>query len=138
MARRLTQTFHVTVDALWRALRLALPRVTNQASFWESDHRIQWSSDSTNFSWGLVFTAAVEPGPGDASVLSVTGKTKAWVSFSDRGQRNAVFDKLVDGVTDVVGRPELMAYEVPTEDRVRYWNGAEWSIEPPPSPSEKS
>jgi hypothetical protein len=134
VAQRLTHAFPVGADALWRALRVSLPRVTTHASFWEQAHRVEWSTDGTNDSWGQRFNSAVEAGGDGSSLLTLSGKSLAWKSFGDRRRRADVFRTLVDAVSETLSRPELTD-DLPTEDRVRYWNGAEWSAEPPPAPS---
>jgi hypothetical protein len=133
VAQQLTQAFPVREDALWRALRVSLPQVTTQATFWESAHSVEWSSDATPFSWGQVFKSWVEAGPGGSSILILSGKSPIRPSLGDRRRRAAVFRALVESVSEVISGPEAATAAPPTEDRVRYWNGAEWTVEPPPS-----
>jgi hypothetical protein len=125
--------FAVDDNALWRALRASLPRVTTQATFWEQAHRVRWSTDATAGSWGQAFDSSVEAAPDGSSLLTLSGKSQAWASFGDRGRRAAVFRTLVDGVSETLSRAAATD-EPPTEDRVRYWNGVEWSTEPSPAP----
>jgi hypothetical protein len=133
--RRLAHSFPVGEDAVWRALRASVPIVTTQATFWESLHRVEWSSDWTAFSWGQNFDAAVESGPAGSSVLTLSGKSPVRPSFADRGRRAEIFHTLVTAVTEVLSRQADMSGDLPTEDRVRYWNGREWSAEPTPGPA---
>jgi hypothetical protein len=135
VAQRFTQAFPVGEDALWRALRASLPRVTTQATFWEQARRVHWSTNATAFSWGQSFDSSVEAAGDGSSVLTLTGKSPVRPSFGDRGRREAIFQSLVDGVSETLSRPAAGGGEVPTEDRVRYWNGVEWTVEPPPAPA---
>ena len=133
VARRLTHEFEVGEDALWRALRMSLPRVTAQASFWESAHRVEWSSQATPLAWGQDFNASVQANEAGRSVLTVTGKSQVRYSLGDRGRRAAMFETLVDGVSMALAGPATVDDDLATEDRVRYWNGSQWTVEPPRS-----
>jgi hypothetical protein len=133
VALRLTHEFEVGEDALWRALRASLPRVTAQASFWESAHRVEWSSQDTPLAWGQNFDASVQAGEAGRSVLTMSGKSQVRYSLGDRGRRAAMFETLVDGVSMALSGPVVVAADLPTEDRVMYWNGSQWTVEPPRS-----
>jgi hypothetical protein len=134
VTQRLTHAFPVGEDALWRALRTSLPRVTSQATFWEHARRIQWSSDATAFSWGQLFDSSVEGAQDGSSLLRLSSQSHVRFSFGDRGRRAAIFKTLVDAVSETLSRAAAVTDDLPTEDRVRYWNGVEWTVEPPPGP----
>ena len=108
---------------------MSLPYVTEQATFWESAHRVQWSSAGGPWSWGQVFEATVEGAGDGTSVLSMTGHTKARVSLRDRSERAEAFQTLVAAMTAALADPHADTADKPTEDRVRRWNGREWTID---------
>ena len=39
------QEYAVSVEALWGALKAALPSVTSQATFYEDAHKVEWTTD---------------------------------------------------------------------------------------------
>jgi predicted aminopeptidase len=106
--------------------------VTTQATFWEHAHRVQWSSDATSFSWSQDFTSSVEEVQ-DRSLLTPSSKSPARASFDDRRRRAAIFRTLVDAVSETLSEADAVTDDPPTDDRLRYWNGVEWTVEPPPS-----
>lgn len=134
VARHLSQDFAVDEAQVWRAVRVALSRVTNQASFWEQERRIEWSEDWSASSWGQVFDVSVSAaGPG-SSILSMSHRSTVRLSLADRGRAKAVFERLVEGVRSALAEPATLPVELPSDDRVRYWNGEGWTDDPPPVP----
>jgi hypothetical protein len=129
--QRLTHAFGVDREALWQALRASLHRVTTQATFWETERRVEWSSDATALAWGQVYRCSVDGDADGASVLAFSGKSPVRPSFGDRGRRAAIFQTLVDAVSKAVSQSADGADGPLPEDRLRYWNGDEWTIEPP-------
>jgi hypothetical protein len=132
VTKRRRQTFPGSEDAVWRALRAALPVVTTRATFWEQAHRVEWSSDGTPFSWGQIFSSSVEAGRDGSAVLTLAGRSRFRPSFGDRRRRGEVFQRLLEAVAESLPRLAATTDTLPTDDRVRYWNGAEWSAGPPP------
>ena len=58
-----SQEFAVSAEALWGALKAALPSVTNQATFYEDEHKVEWTLDLSGFDWPERMNARVEASP---------------------------------------------------------------------------
>jgi len=114
------------------ALIASLPRVTTQAAFYVEARRVEWTIDVSGFTWAQAMSAAVEAGPGAGSVLSLSGRSTAWRSLLGPSRRAKAYTALVEGVTAYLARPPAARIAMPTRDEFRWWNGSEWSYEPPP------
>lgn len=132
--RPLSHTFAVTPDALWHALTAALPLVTQQATWYERAHRVEWVVDATGSSWTQLQNATVEPTP-QGAVLTFSGKSPYRSAIGDSGRRERAFETLVAAITEAFAHPLTMHVEDHDSDEFRYWNGQEWTVEPPPPPS---
>jgi len=109
-----------------------LPGVTKQVAFYEDAHRVEWTIDTTGFTWAQSMSASAEAAAGGGSVLSIAGKTAAWPSLLASGKRKRAFRALSDSVAACLAQPPAQKLAPRTDgDRYRYWNGTEWSADPP-------
>jgi hypothetical protein len=129
----LTHDFRDSPSALWHALAAALPCVTQQATWYERDHRVEWVVSLTGWSWTQVMHASVEPTDNGSARLRFSGKSPYRAAIGDKRRRQQMFDKLVEAITDALAHPLTMHVEDHTDDEFRWWNGQEWSVEPPPA-----
>lgn len=127
----MTHAFAASPDALWRALAMALPAVTDKAAFYEQARRVEWSVDATGRSWTQELRAAVEPTASGTSVLRFSGRSRVRYSFGDRRRRRDMFERLVAAITDALEHPLTWADEPHTGDEYRWWDGTKWTFEPP-------
>lgn len=132
--RQLAQTFRVSPDALWRAMPASLPSVTQQATWYEQARRVEWSIDTTGWAYPQNLSAWVEPAADGTSVLKFTGATRYRASIGDQGRRRHAFETLVAALTEAVDHPLTTPVEQHTDDEFRWWNGHEWTFDPPPPP----
>lgn len=132
--RKLAQTFRVSPDALWQALPVSLPCVTQQATWYEGARRVEWVVDSTGISWAQVMSAVVEAATDGTAVLRFTGKSPYRPAIGDSGRRRRVFETLVTAISDALDHPLTFRPELHDHDEFRWWNGSEWTVDPPPMP----
>ncbi len=132
------QEYAVSVEALWGALKVGLPRVTMTATFYEDAHRVKWTMDKTGFDWAELMSARVEASRNGGAVVTVEGKSAQGFgpgtgpSMIGPGRRRKAAAALLAAVSDVVSRFGEEVAKVPSTDGYRYWNGREWTLEPPP------
>ena len=131
-----SQEFAVSAEALWGALKTALPSVTNQATFYEDEHRVEWTLDLSAFDWPERMSARVEASPDGGAVVTVEGKSAYGAgakSVAGPGRRRKAAAALLAAISAAVSRSGGAATRPPTDDDgYRYWNGREWTREPPP------
>jgi hypothetical protein len=121
MARDLMHFFAAGADDLWAGLCAALPAVTQQATFWPPERRVQWVTEVSGWSWTQVFSATVEsPSDGSAS-LRMRLVRRTLPALGDRRRRRHIFAILVDAIDDAL-TGALPA--PPATERVLRWNGA--------------
>ena len=130
------QEYAVSVEGLWAALKAALPSVTNQATFYEEAHRVEWTLDLSAFDWPERMSARVEASRDGGAVVTVEGKSAYGTgakSIAGPGRRRKAAAALLAAVSAAVSRPGAAATRPPADDDGhRYWNGREWTREPPP------
>jgi hypothetical protein len=126
------QKHAVSVAALWAALKAALPSVTSQATFYEEAHRVEWTMDQSGFDWPERMSARVEASGDGGAVVTVQGKSAYGTgakSIAGPGRRRKAAAALLAAVSAAVSQ----STRPPTDDDgYRYWNGREWTREPPP------
>jgi hypothetical protein len=69
------QEYAVSVEALWGALKAALPSVTSQATFYEESLRVEWTMDRSAFDWPERMSARVEASRDGGAAVTVEGKS---------------------------------------------------------------
>jgi len=69
------QEYAVSVEALWGALKAALPSVTSQATFYEEARKVEWTTDASAFDWPERMSARVEASRDGGAVVTVEGKS---------------------------------------------------------------
>jgi hypothetical protein len=129
------QEFAVSAEALWGALKAALPSVTNQATFYEDEHRVEWTLDLSGFDWPERMSARVEASPDGGAVVTVEGKSAygGAKSVAGPGRRRKAAAALLAAISAAVSPSGGAATRPPTDDDgYRYWTGREWTREPPP------
>ena len=131
--RELTHDFRDSPDALWHALAASLPCLTDHATWYERGRRVEWVVPLTGFSWTQVLHASVEPTADGFARLRFSGKSPYRSAIGDKRRRQAKFDTLVAAITDALAHPLTMHVEDHTDDEVRWWNGREWTVDPPPA-----
>ena len=57
------------------ALKVGLPSVTSQATFYEESHRVEWTMDLSAFDWPERMSARVEASRDGGAVVTVEGKS---------------------------------------------------------------
>jgi len=132
------QEFAVSVEALWGALKAALPSVTGQATFYEDSRKVEWTMDSSGFDWPERMTARVEASGDGGAVVTVEGKGSSGASgvksIAGPGRRKKAAAALLAAVSAAVSQSAQTAARPPTDDDgYRYWTGREWTREPPPA-----
>lgn len=132
------QEYAISVEALWGALKAALPSVTSQATFYEETPRVEWTTDSSAFDWPERMSARVAASPDGGAVVTVEGKSTYGTgvkSIAGPGRRRKTAATLLAAVSAEVGRSGGAATRPPTDDDgYRYWTGRGWTREPPPPP----
>jgi len=118
-------------------LKAALPSITNQATFYEDAHRVEWTMDSSGFDWPERMSARVEAAPDGGAAVTVEGKSTyggGTKSIAGPGRRRKAAAALLAAVSAAVSRSGGAAIKRPPsdDDGYRYWNGREWTREPPP------
>jgi hypothetical protein len=132
------QEYAVPVEALWGALKAALPSVTNQATFYEESHRVEWTMDRSAFDWPERMSARVEASRDGGATVTVEGKSAYGAgagakSIAGPGRRRKTAAALLAAVSAAVSPSGGAATRPPADDDgYRYWNGREWTREPPP------
>ena len=130
------QEYSVSVEALWAALKAGLPSVTSQATFDEESHRVEWTMDRSAFDWPERMSARVEAAPDGGAAVTVEGKSAYGTgakSVAGPGRRRKAAAALLAEVSAAVSRSGGAATRPPADDDgYRYWNGREWTREPPP------
>jgi hypothetical protein len=130
------QEYAVSVEALWGALKAALPSVTGQATFYEEAYRVEWTMDRSAFDWPERMSARVEASRDGGAVVTVEGKSAYGTggkSVMGPSRRRKAAADLLAAVSASVSRSSGAATRPPTDDDgYRYWNGREWTREPPP------
>jgi hypothetical protein len=128
---RFEREFLVGADELWEALTASLPIVTVGASFYEAARRVEWTMDTSGVRWAQAMSASAEASP-NGSVLRVTGKTRVRSSLFGPGARGKAFRTLSGAVSAYLASPPAKKSVVRSGDVYRWWNGSEWSYDPPP------
>lgn len=120
-------------EVVWDALAVALPQVTDRATFYEQLRRVEWSLPMTGVSWGLGMTAAVEGSAHQSSILRLWAKEEVHWSLADHHRKTTSFETLVSGIARFLecDRPPMPRRD---RDEVRWWNGVMWAYEPPRDP----
>jgi hypothetical protein len=130
------QEYAVSAGALWGALKAGLPSVTSQATFYEEAHRVEWTMDLSAFDWPERMSARVEASRDGGAVVTVEGKSAYGTgakSIVGPGRRRKAAAVLLAAVSAVVSQSGGAAARPPADDDgYRYWNGREWTLEPPP------
>jgi hypothetical protein len=112
--------------------------VTNQATFYEEAHRVEWTLDLSAFDWPERMSARVEASPDGGAVVTVEGKSAYGFgakSVAGPGRRRKAAAALLAGVSAAVSRSGGATGPPADDDGYRYWNGREWTREPPaPAP----
>ena len=129
----MTKAFPVPPDQLWQALTASLPVLTHQATWYEHDRRVEWVVDSTGFSWTQNMTASVDEAANGLAVLSFSGRSPYRSALGDSGRRERAFRALTDRVAETLAHPLTMTVEHHADDEFRWWNGHEWTVDPPPA-----
>lgn len=129
--RQFEETLRVSPEVLWQALPAALPSVTQQATWYESARKVEWSIDSTGVSWTQVMTVTVEPQPGGFAKLTLSGRSTYRAAIGDKRRRKRLFDTLVAALNDALAHPLTTPVEQHERDEYRWWNGQQWTYEPP-------
>jgi hypothetical protein len=125
----------VSVEALWGALKAGLPSVTSQATFYEDAQRVEWTTDLSAFDWPERMSARVEALPDGGAVVIVEGKSAYGAgakSIAGPGRRRKAAAALLAAVSAVLSQSGGAARPPVDDDGYRYWNGREWTLEPPP------
>jgi hypothetical protein len=131
--RDLTHGFHVSPDALWDALTVSLPVLTQKATWYDHDHRVEWVVSLTGWSWTQVMHASVEPATSGGALLRFAGRSPYRAALGDKRRRRKMFDTLVAAITDALAHPMTVRTEAHSRDESRWWNGHEWTVDPPPA-----
>jgi hypothetical protein len=130
------QEYAVSVEALWGALKGGLPSVTSQATFYEEARRVEWIMDRSAFDWPERMSARVEASRDGGAVVTVEGKSAYGTgakSIAGPGRRRKAAAALLAAVSAAASRSGGAATRPPADDDgYRYWNGREWTREPPP------
>jgi hypothetical protein len=132
------QEYAVSAEVLWGALKVGLPSVTSQATFYEQEHRVEWTMDVSAFDWPERMSARVEASGEGGAVVTVEGKSAYGVgakSVVGPGRRRKAAAALLAAVSGVVSQSGGAARLPADDDGYRYWNGREWTLEPPPPES---
>jgi hypothetical protein len=128
--RRFEREYPVGPEELWAALTASLPCVTVGASFYETARRVEWTIDTSRTRWAQQMTASAEASP-NGSALRMTGKTEVRSSLFGRAARGRAFSTLSAAVSEYLARPPTKKPAGRTGDVFRWWNGSEWSYDPP-------
>jgi len=128
-----THDFRVSPDALWHALVASLSCLTQKATWYERDRRVEWVVSLTGWSWTQVMHACVEPTADGFARLRFSGKASYRAAIGDTRRRQQKFDTLVAAMDDALAHPLTMHVEDHGDDAVRWWNGQEWTVDPPPA-----
>jgi hypothetical protein len=140
--RSLERHLGVSADALWGAVKAALPSVITQASFYEGAHRVEWTLEQTALDWAESMSATVREAADGGAVVTVEGHSAhgfgphSGPSMLGPGRRAKAMKTLLDNVSDAVAQLGEAAAQPAVEDAYRYWNGREWTAEAPPAPPE--
>jgi hypothetical protein len=134
----LSQEYNVSADVLWQGLVAALPTVITQAAFFDRDRRVEWTTDTTGWSYPQSMTASVEANTDRTSRLTLTGTTRYRAAIGDKQRRTRIFVALSTEIAAWLAHPLLASPETPRAgDEYRWWNGEEWRYTqpewPPPS-----
>jgi len=127
--------YAVSVEALWGVLKAALPRVTNQAMFYEEAHKVEWTMDRTAFDWPERMSARVEASRDGGAVVIVEGKSAYGIgakSIAGPGRRRKAAAALLAAVSAAVNQSGGATRPPADDDGYRYWDGRAWTREPPP------
>ena len=129
------QEYAVSAEALWGALKAGLPSVTDQATFYEESHRVEWTMDLSAFDWPQRMSARVEASRDGGAAVTVEGNSAYGTgakSIVGPGRRRKAAAALLAAVSAVVSQSGGAARPPADDDGFRYWNGREWTLEPPP------
>jgi len=130
------QEYAVSAEVLWGALKAGLPSVTSQATFYEQAHRVEWTMDLSAFDWPERMSARVEASRDGGAVVTVEGKSASGSgvkSIAGPGRRRKAAAALLGAVSAVLSQPGGAARPPADDDGYRYWNGRQWTREPPPA-----
>ena len=134
--RPLRQEYTVSAGALWGALKAGLPSVTSQAAFDEESRRAEWTMDLSAFDWPQRMSARVEACRDGGAAVTVEGSSAYGAgakSILGPGRRRKAAAALLAAVSAVLSQSGGAAPGPPADDDGhRYWNGREWTPEPPP------
>ena len=110
--------------------------MTSQATFDEESHRVEWTMDLSALDWPERMSARVEASRDGGAALTVEGNSAYGIgakSIAGPGRRRKATAALLAAVSAVVSQPGGAAARPPADDDgYRYWNGREWTLEPPP------
>ncbi len=123
--------FDAPPPLVWRALCAALPVVATQGAFYEHDRRVEWTVALTGWSWTQSWSAQVDDGPGSSTTLRVANWTNYRAAIGDGGRRKKAFETLCTAVRERLDHPMTLPDDTLSSDAYRYWNGREWTPEPP-------
>ena len=130
------QEYAVSAEALWGALKAGLPSVTSQATFYEESHRVEWTMDVSAFDWPERMSARVEASRDGCAVVTVDGKSAYGIgakSIVGPGRRKKAAAALLAAVSAVISQSGGATARPPADDDgYRYWNGRQWTLQPPP------
>jgi hypothetical protein len=125
--QQLEHTFAAPADAVWKAVKRALPAVAHRATFWEHEHRVEWSTDLAPTDWGQKMAVSVQAVDAQSCVVTFEGQTLGWPpTLLDPRHRKQTFGALVDDVTRALHDLGAGAGPATDEDGVRWWNGVAW------------
>ena len=78
MPRGSEHRFAAPAEAVRDALKEALPSVAQRATFWEGEHRVDWSSDFGPTDWGQKMAVTVDAIDARSSTLVMRGRSLGW------------------------------------------------------------
>ena len=130
------QEYAVSAEVLWGALKAGLPTVTSQATFYEESHRVEWTMDLSAFDWPERMSARVEASRDGCAVVTVEGKSAYGTgakSIVGPGRRKKAAAALLAAVSAVISQSGGATARPPADDDgYRYWDGRQWTLQPPP------
>ena len=127
LATPLEQSFAGPPEAVWAAVKVALPTVVQRATFWEQEHRVEWSTDLGPTDWGQQMTVSVEAIDDQCSVVALRGRSRGSPpTMFDPRRRKKLFRALVEGVARALHEHPDQLASAAVADGVRWWNGVTW------------
>jgi hypothetical protein len=123
----LEHRFAEPAERVWGAVRAALPSVVRRATFWELEHRVEWSTDLGPTDWGQTMALSVGVVDAHSAAMTLRGHTLGRPpTIFDPRRRRRMFRVLVDGVERALLEHPGQFVSAGADDGVQWWDGVQW------------